>query len=111
MSTPKEAFSSKRPDVSHFKIFGSSVFFHVTKYVRNKLEPITELGIFVGYTDTHHIYRVYLLAHKMTLVRRDVKFDKDKAMQISLEMELQLHVVEELLAPKEEPQYVDQPQA
>ena len=38
------------------------------------------------------------------MVRRDVKFDEKKAIRCSLERELQLHVVEEILAPKEEPQ-------
>ena len=52
MSTPEEAFSGKKPDVSYFKFFGSSVYFHVTKDSRKKLEPTKEFGIFVGYTDT-----------------------------------------------------------
>ena len=38
MSTPKEAFTGKKLDVSHFKIFGSSVYVHVTKNTRKKLE-------------------------------------------------------------------------
>ena len=50
MSTPEEAFTSKKPDVSHFKIFGSSVYVHVTKDSRKKLEPTAKVGIFVGYT-------------------------------------------------------------
>ena len=41
MSTPEEAFSCKKPDVSYFKIFGSSVYCHVTKYSRKKLEATT----------------------------------------------------------------------
>lgn len=60
MKTPVEAFSRKRPNVSHFRIFGSSIFFHVTKDARKKLEPTVELGILVGYTDTAHNYRVFL---------------------------------------------------
>jgi hypothetical protein len=48
MSTPEEAFTSKKPDVSHFKIFVSSVYVHVTKNARKKLEPTVEVGIFVG---------------------------------------------------------------
>ena len=47
---------------------------------------------------------VYLPSHRMTMVCRDVKFDEEKAMRCSLERELQLHVDEEILAPKEEPQ-------
>ena len=96
--------------MSHFKKFGSSVCFHVTKDSRKKLEPTTELGIFVGYTDTPHKYWVYLPAHRMTVVKRDVIFNEEKAMQISLQRELQLHAVDEILAPKEEPQDVEQPQ-
>ena len=50
MSTRKEYFTGKKPDISHLKIFGSSVYIHVTKDARKKLEPIAEVGIFVGYT-------------------------------------------------------------
>ena len=39
----------------------------------------------------------------MKMVRRDIKFDEEKVMRCSLERELQLHVVEELLALMEEP--------
>ena len=37
MSTPEEAFTGKKPDVSHFKIFGSSVYVDVNKDARKKL--------------------------------------------------------------------------
>ena len=104
MSTPKEDFSGKKLDVGHFRIFGSLIYFHVTKDVRKILEPTTELGIFVGYTDSPYNYQVYLPSHRMTVVRRDVKFDEQKAMICSLERELQLHAYDEILAPKEEPQ-------
>ena len=50
MSTPGEAFTGKKPDISHFKNFGSSVYVHVTKDSKKKLEPTAEVGIFLGYT-------------------------------------------------------------
>ena len=102
MKTPEEAFSGKRPDVGHFRIFGSSVYCNVTKDARKKLELIAKLGILVGYTDTPHNYRVYLPTSQRTVVRRDLKFDEQKAMRVSLERELQLQVVDEMLVPKEE---------
>ena len=80
MSTLEEAFSGKKLDVSYFKIFGSSVYFHVPKEAKKKLEPTVEVGIFVGYKNTPHNYQVYFLAHRMTIFKRDVKFDKEKAM-------------------------------
>ena len=48
MSTPEEDFIIKKSDVSHFKIFGSSIYVHVTKNARKKLESTAEVGIFVG---------------------------------------------------------------
>ena len=50
MSTPEEAFSGKKPNIFHLNIFGSPVYIHVTKDAKKKLEPTTEVGIFVGYT-------------------------------------------------------------
>jgi hypothetical protein len=107
MSTPEEAFTGNKPDVSHFKIFDLSVFVHVNKDARKKLEPTTEVGIFVGYKETPHNYHVYFMNSKMTAMQRDIKFDEGKAMRLSLERELDLHAEEELLVPKDESQDVD----
>ena len=110
MSTPKEAFTGKKPDISHLKIFGSSVYIHVTKDARKKLELTAEVGIFFGYTETPHNYRVYFPNSQMTVVQWDIKFNEVKAMNLSLERELHLHAKEDLLVPKYEPLHVDQPQ-
>jgi len=47
---------------------------------------------------------VYIPSLKNNVLRRDVKFDEEKAMRSSLERELSTSLKEELLAPKEEPQ-------
>ena len=109
MSTPKEAFTGKKPDISHLKIFGSPIYIHVTKEARKKLELTPEVGIFLGYTETPHNYRVYLPNIQMTVMRWDIKFNEVKAMKLSLERELHLHAKEELLVPKDEPLDVHQP--
>ena len=49
MSTPEEAFTGKKPDVSQFNIFGSFVYVHVINDARKKLELTTKGEIFVGY--------------------------------------------------------------
>ena len=67
-STPEEAYSGKRPDISHLRIFGSPVYMHVTKDARKKLEPTAEVGIFVGYTYMPHNYRVYFLDSRKIVV-------------------------------------------
>jgi hypothetical protein len=68
MSTPEEDFTSKKPNISHFKNFGSSVYLHVTKDSKKKLELTTEFGIFLGYTETPHNYHMYFLNSKMTFI-------------------------------------------
>ena len=80
MSTPEEDFTSEEPEGSHFKIFGSFVYVHVTKDASKKLEPTTNIGIFVWHNDTPHNYWVYLPNSRMIVVRRDIKFDEDKSM-------------------------------
>src|ERR1700733_12082780 len=60
MKTPEEAFSGKRLDVGHFRIFGSLVYCHVTKDAWKKLEPTTKLVIFVGYTYTSKLLGVHV---------------------------------------------------
>ena len=106
MSTLEEAFTGKKPDVSYFKFFGSSLYVHVRKDARKKIEPTTKIGIFLGYTDTPHNYWVYFPNITMTIVIQDIKFDEEKSMRLSLERELDLHADEELLVPKNEPQDV-----
>ena len=110
MSTPEEAFTSKKPDISHLKIFGSPVYTHVKKDANKKLERTAKVGIFLGYIETPHNYHVYFTDSQMTVVRWDIKFNEVKTMKLSLERELHLHADEELLVPKDEPQDVDQPQ-
>jgi hypothetical protein len=82
MSTPKESFTGNKPDVSHFKIFGSSVYVHVNKDDRKKMELTAEDGIFVGYIETPHNYHVYFLNSNMTVMPQDIKFDEGKAMRL-----------------------------
>ena len=37
--TPKEMFTGNNPEVSHLKIFGFPVYFHMQKEKRTKLDP------------------------------------------------------------------------
>ena len=43
--TPKEAFIDTKLDVSHLKVFGSSVYVHIPKDKRSKLDPSSKKGI------------------------------------------------------------------
>ena len=48
MGTPEEAFTGKKLDVSHFNIFGSSIYVHMTKDIKKKLDLTVEIDIFEG---------------------------------------------------------------
>jgi transposase InsO family protein len=43
--TPQEAFSGKKPEVGHFRIFGCLTYSHVPSEKRTKLEPTAKRGI------------------------------------------------------------------
>ena len=58
--TPEEVFSGKKPDVSHFRVFGCPVYSHVPKEKRNKLDASGKKGMFVGYNETLKAYRIYV---------------------------------------------------
>ena len=57
--TPEEVFSGKKLDVSHFRVFGCHVYFHVPKENRINLDASGNKGMFVGYSKTLKAYRIY----------------------------------------------------
>jgi len=48
--TPEEKFIGKKPDVSHFTVFGCIAYVHVPDEKRLKLDPKAEKCIFIGYS-------------------------------------------------------------
>jgi reverse transcriptase-like protein len=85
--TPEEAFSGKKPNVEHYRIFGCLTYSHVPEEKRTKLEPTAEKGIFVGYSETSKAYRIYIPALRKTVLRWDVRFEEDKAFRRSRDMD------------------------
>jgi hypothetical protein len=47
--TLKEAWTKIKPDVSHFRVFGSIAWAHILDEKRKALQPKSEKCIFVGY--------------------------------------------------------------
>jgi hypothetical protein len=75
--TQKEAFAGLKLKVSHFCIFGCLIYIHVPMEKRAKLEPSSKKGLYVGYSETSKIYRVYIPEQRKIAVSRDVKFEED----------------------------------
>jgi len=78
--TPEEMFTGKKPDVSHFRIFGSPLYFHVPKEKRNKLGASGKKGIFVSYSENTKGYRIYVAGRREVEISHDVTFDEDMAL-------------------------------
>jgi hypothetical protein len=74
-------FTGKKPEVSHFKIFGCPIFIHIPKEKRNKLEPLGKKGIFVGYYEVSKAFRIYIPSHHHIEISRDVTFDEDAVLK------------------------------
>jgi hypothetical protein len=66
--TPKEAFTRRRPDVGHLRIFGCLTFSHVSSEKRTKLDPTAEKGFLVGYNGVSKAYQIYILAPRRFVV-------------------------------------------
>jgi hypothetical protein len=81
--TPEEAFSGKKLEVGHFRIFGCITYSYVPSEKRTKMEPMVERGIFVGYSETSKAFRIYLPSLRKTVLRRDVRFEEDGAFRKS----------------------------
>lgn len=55
-ATPAELWFKEKPNVKNMKVFGCSVFYHIPKELRIKLDNKAQKGVFVGYAPTG--YRV-----------------------------------------------------
>jgi hypothetical protein len=75
--TPFEVLFGEVPELSHLRVFGARVFYHVPSELRNKLEPKSLEGIFVGYDQLNRAYRILPKGtYSRIVLSRDVIFDE-----------------------------------
>jgi hypothetical protein len=89
LNTPEEMFITKKPEVSHLKIFGCLVFIHIPKEKRDKLEPSRKKGIFVRYCEVSKAFKIYIPGHHHIVFNRDVTFDEDATLNKSRRCQLE----------------------
>ena len=75
--TPNELFSGKKPSIAHLRIFGSTVFAHISKPSQAKLDPRSERCILLSFDDSKKAYRCYRPSTKQIFVSRDVFIGED----------------------------------
>ena len=82
-------FIGKVPEIGHFRIFGCLTYSYLPSEKGAKLEATGERGIFVGYDETLKVFRIYLPTQRKVVVRREVKFEEEKAFRRSLHSEME----------------------
>lgn len=81
--TSYELWYNKKPEINHFRIFGTEAYVHIPKEKRKKWNPKSKKGIFVGYCDDTKGYRVWLPEEKKIVVARDIIFKEDSTNSIN----------------------------
>ena len=82
--TPYEVWKGVKPNLSHVRVFGSTVFVHIPKEKRSKFEPKAVKCHHVGYCETQKAFRAWDPVSRKVLISRDVFFQEldDRAVEI-----------------------------
>ena len=72
--TLHEVWSSKKPFVSHLRVFGCDDFVHVRKEKRSKLDNKVDKCIFIGYKDGAKGYKLWNCVIRKLVYSQDVVF-------------------------------------
>ena len=70
--TPFEAWSGHKPDVTHFRIFGSKAWARIPTKKRKALQPQSQECLFVGYSKDSKWYKLINLSTKKYFIERSV---------------------------------------
>lgn len=70
--TPYEMWFSRKPDLQHLRVFGSTVMVHIPKEKRKKWDKKSMRHILVGYCDNVKGYRIYNPVNNQVSTSRDV---------------------------------------
>ena len=84
--TLESVFTGSKPEVSHFRIFGSATYCHVPEEKSKKLDKTAEKGYLVGYSKNAKAYKIYIPDSGKIVVWWDVKFMEERAFRKSWEM-------------------------
>src|SRR5271168_1572192 len=76
--TPQEVWTSKKPSLSHLRVFGCDAYVHVPKEKRTKLDSKYEKCIFIGYKDGLKGYKLWNPVTRKVVYSRDVVFREEK---------------------------------
>lgn len=81
--TPCKLRNGSKPEIKYLKTFSTTVYVHVPKQKRRKLDIKFQKGIFIGYDENIKAYRVYFPDTKKISVHRDVILRKKETEDFS----------------------------
>ncbi|CAL8156615.1 unnamed protein product [Prunus armeniaca] len=73
--TPEEAWSSRKPAVGYFKVFGCIAYERIPDEKRKKLDDKGERCVFLGISEVSKAYKLFNHVSKKIIISRDVVFD------------------------------------
>jgi hypothetical protein len=76
--TPYEAWTGKKPIISHLRRVGCLAYAHVPKEERGKLNPKSKALIMLGYGECVKGYRLYDKDRRQVIYSKDVIFNELK---------------------------------
>ena len=79
--TPEEAWSGKRPCISHMRVFSCIAYAKVPDEKRSKLDAKGIKCLFVGYCEGTKAYRLMCLQSQKIIKSPDVVFFEDKRLE------------------------------
>ena len=86
--TPFKCWCNEKPDISNLRAFGCVCYMHVPDGKRQKLDPKSRKGIFVGYLEGKKGYNLYDPIRKKVLKSRDVLFNEREFYYVDTEGDL-----------------------
>ena len=74
--TPYEAWTQKKPDVSHLRVWGCTAYVHIQKDKRKGIGSHMEKCIFIGYPEGYKGWMFYNPTTKRTIISERAEFDE-----------------------------------
>lgn len=78
--TPYEGWHGRKSNLTHLRIFGSTIHMHIPKDERSKLDSKNLKCRFVGYCETQKVFRLFDPLSKKVKISRDVIFREESGL-------------------------------
>ena len=75
-ATPFKLWHGRKPDVSHFRVWGSTAYVHIQKDKHNVFKPHYEKCVFIGYPDGYKGWKFYNPTTKHTIISERADFNE-----------------------------------